>query len=170
MKMNIEKYELDELLLAAIKSEVEAEEVYMKLAERVKNPFLKGRLEFLADEEKKHKRFLEKVFKETFPTKNIVLPRSSNVPLPSVRLHGETGAMRDVIVILEEAMKAEKAAHEFYDHLKTRFGDDKTRRALHYLALMELDHYRILQMERDEIGEVENVMEDMGYMNLDGVY
>ncbi len=168
--MDISRYSLEDLLLAAIKSEVEAEEVYLRLSERVKNPFLRGRLEFLADEEKKHKKFLEKVFKETFPAKNIVLPRASNVPLPSVRLHGETGAMRDVIVILEDAMKAEKAAHEFYDHLKTRFRDEKVRTALHYLALMELDHYRILRMERDEIGEVENVMEDMGYINLDGVY
>ena len=168
--MDIRGYELEDLLLAAIKSEVEAEEVYLKLADSTKNPFLKGRLEFLAKEEGKHKEFLKGIFRKTFPAKSVVLPRESVVPLPSVKLYGETGAMRDVVVILEDGMKAEKAAHDFYQSLKDRFKDEKIRKTLHYLAVMELDHYEILKKERDEMQEVEDVMEDGAYFQLDGMY
>ena len=170
MNMDISSYSLEDLLLAAIKSELEAEEVYLKLADRVKNPFLKGRLEFLANEERKHKAFLEGIFKESFPTKSIVLPRESVVPMPVVKLYGENGSMRDVIVVLEDAMKAEKAASEFYSSLKDRFKDSKIRKTLHYLSLMEQDHYRILQMERDQMAEVEDIMVESPYGNLDGLY
>lgn len=169
MNMDINKYGLEDLLLAAIKSEVEAEKVYMSLAENIKNPFLKGRLEFLANEERGHKQFLEGIFRKTF-TKNIILPKESTVPLPEVKIYGETGGTRDVVIILEDAMKAEKAAKDFYISLRDRFKEEKIRKTLHYLAIMEEDHYEILKKERDEMEEVEDVMEDASYFQLDGVY
>ncbi len=168
--MEIARYELEDLLTAAISSEIEAEKVYLELSDTVKNPFLKGRLKFLAGEEKKHKQFLEGIFRKRFPNKSIILPKESVVPLPHVRLYGETGAMRDIITVLEEAMNAEKAAHDFYDSMKDRFNDEKIRKVLHYLAQMEQDHYDILKKERDEMEEVENVMEDYDYLQLDGTY
>ena len=35
---------------------------------------------------------------------------------------------------------------------------------------MEMDHYKILKMEREEIAKVEEVMEDTSFMRLDGIY
>jgi rubrerythrin len=167
--MDLSDFSLEDLLLAAIKSEMDAEQVYLGLAKEVKNPFLKGRLEFLANEEKKHKLFLQNIYKQTFPGKTIAPPKESVVPMPEVRLYGETGAMRDIIVVLEDAMKAEKAAHEFYASLMDRFSDEKIRKILKYLSIMEQDHYEILKKERDELGDVETVMEDYDYMQLDGM-
>ncbi len=168
MKMDISSYSMEDLLLAAIKSEMDAQQVYLKLAESIKNPFLKGRLEFLANEEKKHKMFLEALFRKTFPNKTIVPPKESVVPLPEVKLYGETGEMRDVIVVLEDAMQAEKAAHEFYRSLEDRFEDEKIRKTLHHLSIMEQDHYEILKKERDELSEVEDVMGDYDFLQLEG--
>lgn len=168
--MDIEDYSLEELLLAAIKSEIEAEKVYMELANRVKNPFLKGRLEFLSKEEARHRAFLEAIYKKTFPDSDMRIPEKTPVPLPEIQLYGESGDMRDVIMVLEDGMRAEKAAHEFYSSLKERFNDEKIRKTLHYLSIMELDHYEILKKERDELAEVEDIMEDGSFVNLDGMY
>ena len=167
--MNIDEFSLEDLLLAAIKSEMDSERVYLELSKNIKNPFLKGRLEFLANEEKKHKAFLQNIFKKTFPDKSIIPPSESVVPMPEIRLYGESGAMRDVVLVLEDAMKAEKAAQEFYASLMDRFEDEKLKKILRYLSVMEGDHYEILKKERDELEEVESVMEDYDYMQLDGM-
>ena len=44
--MDLSPYDLDVLLLAAIKSEIESKIVYSKLAKKVKNALLKDKLEF----------------------------------------------------------------------------------------------------------------------------
>ncbi len=168
--MDIEKYNLDELLLVGIKSEIESEKVYRSLAGQVKDPFLRNRLEFLASEEKGHRAFLEGLFRKKFPEKPLVVPEKSRIPLPEVHMYGETGSIRDVISVMDEAMKAEEAAADFYNSLKARCTDQSAREILHYLALMEMDHYKILKMEREEIAKVEEVMEDTSFMRLDGMY
>ena len=57
--MELKKYALADLLLAAVKSEIESQTIYSLVAQRVKNAFLKERLEFLALEEKKHQQAVE---------------------------------------------------------------------------------------------------------------
>jgi len=168
--MNTENYGLDELLLVGIKSEIDSEKAYLEVARRVKDPFLKGRLEFLANEERKHREFLEGIFRKTFPDKGLILPEKSVIPLPEIRLYSESGSMRDVVSILDDAMKAEKTAYEFYSSMEDRFDDDRMRKTLHYLAIMEMDHYNILKMERDSMADVEDIMEDMSFVQLDGQY
>jgi len=167
---SIENYGLDELLLVGIKSEIEAEATYMKVAENVKNPFLKERLEFLAKEEGKHRAFLENLFKERYPGRRIELPEKSGIALPEIRLYGEDGTMRDVLVVLDDAMEAEKGAYEFYNSLAERFTDEKMRKIVKHLALMEMDHFQILEMERRDLAEVGDIMEDASYFQMDGQY
>ena len=53
--MNLEKYDLEDLLLAAIKSEVESSTLYLKIAKKTENGLLQDKLEFLAKEEDKHR-------------------------------------------------------------------------------------------------------------------
>ncbi len=165
--MDIENYGLDELLLTGIKSEVEAESVYMKVADTIKNPFLRERLEFLAKEEGKHRVFLEKLFKEAYPGRRIEMPEKSRISMPEIRLYGEDGTMRDILVVLDDAMEAEKGAYEFYNSLSERFTDEKMKKILKHLALMEMDHFQILEMERRDFAEVGDIMEDQAYMQID---
>lgn len=164
---NLENYGLDELLLTGIKSEVEAESAYMKVADAIKNPFLRERLEFLAKEEGKHRIFLENLFKEAYPGRRIELPENSKIAMPEIRLYGEDGTMRDVLVVLDDAMEAEKGAYEFYNSLAERFTDEKMRKIVKHLALMEMDHFQILEMERRDFAEVGDIMEDQAYMQID---
>ncbi len=142
--MDISEFGMEELLLAAIKSEVESERIYKETAVRVKNAFLRERLEFLAAEEKKHRQFLEFLYRKKMGDKKIVLPEKSRVPLPRIDIGSENDP---ISLLLESAMKAEKAAEAFYNALAERFEDDETRKMLKVFANMEYGHYKILESE-----------------------
>ena len=149
--MNLENYDLKTVLLAAIKSEIESKEVYETLAERVKNALLKDRLLFLANEEKKHRAYLEALYKKYFPNEDIEVPDKSPVPLPQV----DASENRLLSEIIEDAMKAELAAKEFYESMKSFVDDDKTKNMLQVLANMEQGHYELLSTELDNLKNFE---------------
>ncbi len=142
--MNMEKYDTKTLLLAGIRSEVDAARTYSELAEKVKNAFLKERLKFLASEEEKHRKSLEAIFRMQFECDSIELPEKSDVPLPEIEIKSENDP---ISFVLESAMKAEKAAEEFYTSLAERFEDKKIRTLMEVLAGMENTHYLILKAE-----------------------
>jgi rubrerythrin len=152
--MDLSHFSREELFLSAIKSELDSREVYSRLSESVKNAFLKGRLTFLASEEEKHKVFLEDAFRREFPGKELVLPEKTPVPLPEIRIPDELVPLSEV---LESAMNAELAAQEFYNSFATQFPDGTDmRKTLEFFATMEMGHYRLLEMERDNIERFES--------------
>jgi rubrerythrin len=150
--MNLRKYDLEELLLAALKSEVESNNVYSKIARRVKNALLKDKLVFLAKEEEKHRQYVEQIYKRTFPGKKPILPKTTQVPLPPLALPDEDTPLSTV---LKTAMQAELAAKEFYTYLSTRFQNASIRNTLSYFADMELQHYKILEIEKESMDRFE---------------
>ena len=152
--MDLKNFTLDELLLSAIKSEVESKEVYDTLAGKVKNEFLGDKLRFIAGEEVKHRDYLEKLFRSNFPDREPVLPEISPVPFPEVNLpNGYVPASE----IFGMAMEAEKAASDFYLALSEMFDrDQETQKALRYLSSMETGHYRMLEIEKQEIEREED--------------
>lgn len=150
--MDIEKYDTKTLLLAAIKSEVDANKIYSDLANRVQNAFLKERLNFLAGEEDKHRVTLENIYKMHFECDHIDLPEKTDVPLPDI----EVGDENDPIsLVLESAMKAELAAEEFYGDLAERFEDEKTKNMMEVLSQMEHTHYVLLKAEYENAKKFE---------------
>lgn len=162
--MDISKYSLEELMLSALKSEIEANRVYSEIAEKVKNAFLKEKLIYLATEEENHKRFLEKLYKETFPDSKLIVPEKTPVPLPEIKIWEENMPLSEVI---ESAMNAEMAAHDFYRSLAERFRDnEKNRKLMEYFANMELGHYKILELERDNLKTFEDYDEYWPLMHV----
>jgi len=152
--MDLKKYTLEDLLLAAMKSEIESNAVYAKIAEQVKNGLLKDKLKFLAKEEQKHKKFIEQVYKTKFPKKKIRIPKTTPVPLPQLVIPEEETPLG---LILQNAMHAEQAAHEFYQSLSKQFAkdDEMIRNTLSYFADMELQHYKILEIEKESMDRFE---------------
>ena len=150
--MELEAYDINQLLLAAIKSEVESKAAYTQLAKRVKNALLKDKLEFLVNEEEKHRKFIEEIYLNHFPDEDLVLPMKTPVPLPEIEI---TETM-PVSKVLSSAMKAEQASREFYNKLAHRFEDDtKIKTTLLYFANMELGHYRLLEIEKESMERFE---------------
>lgn len=143
--MDLSEYTMEDLLLAAIKSEIGANEAYTKLAGGVKNAFLRDKLKFLAEEEVKHKQNLEEIYKETMMGKAPVVPEETPVPLPDIVVPDEKVPLSG---ILQSAMNAEIAAHNFYTSLRERFDNPTMQAAIAYLAAMEMGHYKLLEIEK----------------------
>jgi len=161
--MNLSKYTLKDCLLTAIKSEMEAYEIYNKIAKSVKNIMLKDRLEFLAKEEIKHKEFFEKLYRTTFPDEEIKLPKKSPVPLPEIEFNTEMVLLSD---ILSAAMDAEMAAYEFYTELSKIIKDKSSSNTLKYIASMEMGHYGLIEIERELAREREDYEIEWGMMHV----
>jgi rubrerythrin len=152
--MDLSIYSVEDLMLTALKSEIEAQVAYTRLAEGVENFILKERLNFLAGEEEKHKAFFERLYKKGFPDKAILLPDKSPVPLPEIQIDAENMPLSE---ILESAMEAEVAAHAFYNRLADRFDEQPdVKKMLFFVASMELGHYKILEIERDNVKKFED--------------
>jgi len=85
------KYTLKDLLLIGIKSEIEAEKVYRSTANKAKNPFLKAKLNALAEEENNHKKILEELFHELYPREDIKLPENPEFlpEFPEIKIFAE---------------------------------------------------------------------------------
>ncbi|MDI6851201.1 MAG: ferritin family protein [bacterium] len=144
--MDLSKFSLKDVILTAIKSEVESKELYEKMKNRISNFVLKDKFEFLAKEEEKHREFFEKLFSQNFPGETVLLPEKSPVPLPEIGPEVEKLPVSDV---LEIAMQAELKASEFYKSMINLFSDEMIKKTLEYISTVELSHYKLLETERD---------------------
>jgi rubrerythrin len=151
--MDLKAYGMKELLLAAIKSETESREVYLQLASKVNNAFLADKLRFIADEEEKHRDYLESIYKMQLQESDIELPETSPVPLPEVKVDSPLVPASE---ILGQAMVAEEAAADFYSSLTGIFDDQEIIETLNYLSKMEIGHYKLLEIEKDHLESQED--------------
>lgn len=150
--MDLSDFNLEDLLLAAIKSEVDSNKLYSKMAKKTKNGLLKDKLEFLANEEEKHRNFIEEIYMNHFPENELILPKKTPVPLPEVDFSEETPMSK----LLAEGMKAEKSASNFYKSLAGRFEEGcKIYNTLMYFSDMEIGHFKILEMEKESMERFE---------------
>ncbi len=151
--MDLKIYSIDDLLLTAMKAEVESKNLYLKLADRVENFLLKDRLNFLSKEETKHYKFFENLFKQDYPNKTISLPEKNPVPLPKISFEIDSAP---VSKILEDAMKAEKIAHDFYLGIAERYEKKpEIQKMFLYIAAMEMGHFRIIEIEKENAEKFE---------------
>ena len=150
--MNLDGFDLEELLLAAIKSEVESEDLYLNISKKTKNGLLSDKLKFIANEEKKHKLFIEDIYRNHFPRKKIVLPKKSPVPLPKILITEDMSVNK----LLKIAMNAENNAYDFYKSLSDYFEEgSKIQNTLIYFSDMEKGHYKILELEKESMDRFE---------------
>ena len=143
--MDLRQFSLEDLFFTAIKAEVDSREAYSIMAGITRNAFLKDRFRFLADEEEKHREFLEVEYGKQFPKTEIVLPEVSPVPLPEIDIKSENIPLT---VLLQQAMDAEKAAYDFYINFAKYVGNSPFAVTLGYFAKMEQGHYELLKSEK----------------------
>ena len=151
--MDLKSYTLEQLFQSAIKSEQESTKLYSGLSERVKNYFLREKLRFLAREEEKHEKILIHEFRKNLPDTDLVIPDTTPVPLPEVKVTDENVPLSQII---EGAMTAELAAQDFYLSMKEFFEEgDSILRTLDYFSAMEKAHYDLLLLERENLVQFE---------------
>ena len=151
--MNLDEFDLKDLLLTALKSEIDSKNIYGALSKKIKNYLLKDKLEFLVKEEEKHRKFIEEIYLNHYPNEKIIIPDKTVAPLPEININSEDTPLSN---ILKSAMEAEKAANEFYNKLSSRFEDDtKIKTMLMYFADMEMGHYKLLEVEKESMERFE---------------
>ena len=162
--MDLDKYTMEDLILSALKAEVEANAIYNALAKGVSNAYLKGRLAFLAEEEEKHRSYLDGLYRTQFFGREPELPDTTPVPMPEVSLPSERVPLSKVF---GQAMVAEKAASEFYASFAMRFEEGHEARAmLTRFSQMEMGHYDLLETERDAANDFEDFDSEWPMMHV----
>ncbi len=163
-KMDLSKFALADLLLTAVKSEISSQEIYAQLALQVKNAFLQERMNFLAMEEGKHRQALENIFRQRFPGRDIIVPEHPVVPLPEIHISDELVPLSELIA---QAMKSEQAAHDFYLQLAELFSDDSEKKnLLLYFSMMEMGHYKLLDLEKSNLERLEEFGQEQELIHL----
>lgn len=147
--MDVSEYSTEDMILSAIKSEIDSNIIYSTLAKSVKNALMQDKFQFLADEEIKHKTYLEDLYKAEFPDKTLEIPSSTPVPLPEINIPKDEDI--PISKVLLQAMNAEKAAYDFYLKLADRFENKDIKNMLHYFADMEMGHFKILEQEKQSM-------------------
>jgi rubrerythrin len=132
-----------EVLGVAIKSEIDAAGLYLRMASRVGNPSLVAKLDFLRQEEEKHRLMLEELYAARFPDVDLQLPAESRVP--TVDDKDNDGLA--VPELFQLAMKAEQLAASFYSEQADHSRDEVSRTVLRYLSNVERGHYHMLETE-----------------------
>jgi rubrerythrin len=134
-----------EILAVAVRAEMDAADVYTHLLGRVKNEVLIQKLQFLANEEVRHKAILERLFRDKFPARTLTVPAKPVRPAKGVPLDDTT----PVADLFKLAMGKEKEAEEFYKAAKATVEDPAGRKILDYLSRVERSHYYMLKSEID---------------------
>lgn len=134
-----------EVLAQAIRSEIDAADFYSHLRGRIKNVLLRQKLKFLIFEEEKHRKILNRLFRQRFPDKDLQVPEKS--PLPPIKASvGEKASVPD---LFKAALQAEKTSEEFYKAAAQKADDESSRKILGYLSRVERSHYFMIQSEID---------------------
>ncbi len=137
-----------EALGVAIRSEIDAQEVYKDLASMTDNDILKERFMNLYHEEKRHQMLLEKKYNEMFPDVELKLPPSH---LPKEVKTSRARKKMEIKDVLQLAIDEERRSREYYLDCAETAKDLSGSRMFRFLADMEFSHQMMLTAELELI-------------------
>jgi len=141
--VNLANQPVKKLLGYAIRAEMDANRIYTRMADRVRNTLLKEKFQLLALEEKKHKDIILRLFASMWAGERPEISMAVDERLlPSVSIKPSSS----LVDVLSQAMNAEKSAREFYASLARRI-KALNRQMLIYLSKVENSHYLMLRSE-----------------------
>jgi rubrerythrin len=141
--LSLVRQPVKKLLGYALRAEVDANRIYSRMADRVKNTLLKEKFLLLALEEKKHRDIILRLFASMWGPEKPEIPKAVDRRLlPAVTLKPTS----DLVDILSQAMQAEKSAREFYAALAKKV-QASNQPVVMYLSKVENSHYLMLRSE-----------------------
>jgi rubrerythrin len=133
-----------EALGIAIRSEIDAQDVYKDLASMCEEEMLRDKFLNMQNEERKHQILLEKMYKDMFPDVELALPESR---LPKDAIDSKARRKCNIKDILHIAIDEEKKSREFYLDCAETVSDLSGKRMFRFLADMEFSHQALLNAE-----------------------
>ncbi len=141
----MERTEYEEILKEAINGEIEAQEFYQSVADKMDKPYLKELFTSFVTEEKKHQQTLEEL--QSYMPKDLPFDETRDYKVAETfdapeKLSTEMKPA-DAFAL---AMKKEESAMKHYQNLAEGCTDPDKKRIFRELAAMEREHKR--QMEK----------------------
>ncbi|WP_319405633.1 ferritin family protein [uncultured Desulfosarcina sp.] len=146
--MNLSEYK--EIIKQAIANEVEARKFYDDAANTLKDPYLKKLFASLAEEEKKHRDILTKIY--TSGTMDRYFSESRDYKVAETVDEPELSMEMKPADAFALAMKKEEAAMKQYTEMAAMCDDDGKRQVFLDLAAMERDHKLKMESAFIDIG------------------
>ncbi|MDX1700094.1 MAG: ferritin family protein [Melioribacteraceae bacterium] len=154
--MLTEEYTALEALGIAIRSEIDAQELYSDLASRCDDEVLRNRFLNMHHEERRHQFILQKKYEEMFPDVDLVLPEST---IPKDYKEKILSKNLRIVDILSLALKEEKKSREFYLDCAETVQDLSGKRMFRFLADMEFQHQAMISNEIEMLEKYPNYFE-----------
>jgi len=129
-----------EILDMAIKREEVAYDFYMGIYNEVDNASVKDTVEFIADEEKKHKAFLVSYKEGEYGTDSLRMADVVEYKLAEYLEEPEVSQTSSIEDIYLVAAHREGRSHQFYSELANMHDDSELKTMLHKMANEELKH------------------------------
>ncbi len=147
LKSRIMKFKsVDELLDTAIIREIQAQELYIKMAFMVKNPWMCKVIEGFAKEEQQHRIKLEAVKRGKVGLEQKEVANLGIVDeLEDIKPH----ANMDYLELLAYAIKKENSSYRYYTSMASIFSKSELKDIFLKLAQEEANHRRQLEIEYD---------------------
>ena len=133
-----------EALGIAIRSELDAQNLYEELSQRTASAGVAGRFKQLLNEEKQHHQILTEMYGRLFPNTEVRLPPSV---LPVVFSTREKRAHQSLPDVLQLAIEEERRSREFYLDAAEQTPELSGKKMFRFLADMEYSHQMRLQAE-----------------------
>lgn len=154
----VEKGEVGDVLMIALKLEKGSQEFYVRVAEKVKFQKTIETFQMLAQIEEKHMeriydRYEEVLGKDKLPAFNLLKQELSleymegGIEINKALLRIEGREFRDEMEALEVALEKEYVSYDFYKRVAGMMADADTRALLHELAWEERKHINSLLIE-----------------------
>jgi rubrerythrin len=135
-----------EVLAIAIKSEMDTQDLYEEVAERVESPAARERFLGLAAEEQKHRKLLEQKHRSLFPHLQLRIPPSLLPPHAASPVLRKSLSIREILMI---AIQEERHSRDFYLEAMRYLEDPDGKAMLHFLADGEYAHQATVCAEYD---------------------
>jgi len=136
----MQQVSMEEVLSQAIHREEMAYLFYTSIIEIVKDSDSKDTLQYIADEELRHKEFLEKYKQGVYKEESINLKKVIDSRVVEVLGHAQINESLEHKDIFLVAAEREKASHEFYSKLAELQPEGAFKTLLNKLAQEELAH------------------------------
>jgi len=149
--MKIENMGIEDVLGMAVKTEIQGRKFYLKLAEEVKNPEVKKKIQSLADDEQRHERVVIDFYRKTLGKEPANLPEKGIPDIVKAISSMDVNSRSQVLQVLDMAVEAELLSAKFYHHGATLTADPKTKRMFEQLEKEEDGHYNFLVAEKSAL-------------------
>ena len=140
---------LDNLLIEAMNSEIEAKNFYIDASKKTQSQAGKKLFRELAEFEQNHYERVKKIIESHDNRLKFEKQRTKkDIPTINSEIEGEYEPNKDEIVtIINLAIDAEKQAQERYSKIAEILDDDESKKIFHDLEQDERNHQRILEDE-----------------------